>query len=238
MVLALFVPEDLFANAYKLEGTIGGQYPVIIELEEFEDGLFSGWYAYKSTLRESGDNDCSWLMINPSYEAPDTQWTIRDCKPEPVETWYDVSFDGKRLSARMKNARVKSYDVAATVTQRASMDALLTAYYKQHIGEMVSDFDMFNYLPIKFRLINLMELQAYFALKEIYQTQGDIEYGRGMFSGSGFMAHQCCDPAAVWAYDTDNNSFYVWIRKDDRDYWWSESGNIPIKFREIVSERF
>lgn len=52
------------------------------------------------------------------------------------------------------------------------------------------------------------------------------------------MAHQCCDPATVWAYDTYSNSFYVWIRKDDRDYWWSESGDIPIKFREIVSERF
>lgn len=24
---------------------------------------------------------------------------------------------------------------------------------KQHIGEMVCEFDMFNYLPIKFRLI-------------------------------------------------------------------------------------
>lgn len=237
IVLTIF-RSGLSASVYKLEGTIGGQYPVVIELEEFDEGLFSGWYAYTSTLQRNGDNVCSWLLINPSYEAPETQWTIRDCKPDVVETWSDVRFDGKRLSARMKNTRGKRYDVTATVTQHASADASLTAYYKQHIGEMVCDFDMFNYLPIKFRLINCMGIENYFALKNIYQTQGDIEYSKGMFWGSGFMAHQCCDPATVWAYDTYSNTFYVWIRKDDRDYWWSESGDIPIKFREIVSERF
>lgn len=239
LAIAFLMPSITSAQTvYKLEGNIGGQYPVVIELEEFEEGLFSGQYAYASTLRKSGDNACSWLMINPSYEAPTTQWTIRDCKLDNVETWYDVRFDGKRLSARMKNVQGRSYDVAATVTKQASVDAPLTSYYKQHIGEMVCDFDMFNYLPIKFRLINLMGFEPYFALKEIYQTQGDIEYTKGMYCGSGFMAHQCCDPATVWAYDTANNSFYVWIRNDGKDYWWSETGNIPIKFREIVSERF
>lgn len=138
----------------------------------------------------------------------------------------------------MKNTRGKSYDVVATVTQQTPMDASLTPYYKQHIGEMVCDFDMFNYLPIKFRLIDCMGIENYFALKEIYQTQGDIQYSKSMFWGSGYMAHQCCDPATVWAYDTDNNSFYVWIRQDGQDYWWSESGNIPIKFHEIVGETF
>lgn len=230
--------SGLSASVYKLEGKIGGQYPVVIELEEFDEGLFSGWYAYSSTLQKSGDVVCSWLLINPSYEAPETQWGIRDCKPDVVETWSDVKFDGKRLSARMKNTRGKSYDVTAAVTQHASADASLTAYYKQHIGEMVCDFDMFNYLPIKFRLISCMGIENYFALKNIYQTQGDIEYSKGMFWGSGFMAHQCCDPATVWAYDTYSNSFYVWIRKDDRDYWWSESGDVPYKFRELVGETF
>lgn len=78
----------------------------------------------------------------------------------------------------------------------------------------------------------------YAALKEIYQTQGDMEYSKGMFCGSGYMAYQCCDPATVWAYDTYNNAFYVWIRQDGRDRWWSETGSVPIKFREIVTERF
>lgn len=227
-------------SVYKLEGSIGGQYPVVIELEEHDDGLFSGRYAYTSTLRKSGDKVCSWLLINPDYNEPTTKWGIRDCKPDVVETWSNVRFDGKRLSARMKNVQGKSYDVAATVTKQANEAAPLKSYYKLHIGEMVCDFDMFNYLPIKFRLINLMGIEPYFALKEIYQTQGDIEYSKGMFWGSGFMAHQCCDPDTVWAYDTDNNSFYfyVWILFNGNNRWWSESGNIPIKFREIVSERF
>lgn len=223
---------------YKLDGMIGGKYHVVIELQEFEEGLYSGQYAYCSTLQKGGDMECSWLLINPSYEAPTQQWGIRDCRPEPVETWYNVKFDGKRLTALMKNVQGKSYDVVATVIQQAKEDTPLTSYYKQHIGEMVCDFDMFNYLPIKFRLINLMELEPYFALKNIYQTQGDMEYSNGMFYGSGFMAHQCCDPATVWAYDTYNNSFYVWILKDNREYWWSETGNIPIKFYEIVNGRF
>lgn len=223
---------------YKLDGKIGGKYPVAIGLEEFDEGLFSGWYSYRSTHKRSGDKVCSWLQINPSYEYPATQWDIRDCKPNLVETWSDVRFDGKRLSARMKNTLGKSYDVVATVTQQVPMDPSLTPYYKQLIGEMVCDFDMFNYLPVKFRLIDCMGIENYFALKEIYQTQGDIQYSKSIFWGSGYMAHQYCDPATVWAYDTDNNSFYVWIRQDGQDYWWSESGNIPIKFREIVGETF
>ncbi|MBD5367184.1 MAG: hypothetical protein HDR82_09350 [Bacteroides sp.] len=237
-ILTALLPFLSLAKVYKLDGMIGSKYPVVIELEEFEEGWFSGQYAYTSTLRKSGDNVCSWLLINPSYEAPETQWAIRDCKPDVVETWSNVKFDGKHLTARMKNVKGTTYDVVATVTQQANESAPLTSFFKQHIGEMVCDFDMFNYLPIKFRLLNMMENSSYAALKEIYQTQGDIEYSKGMFYGSGFMAHQCCDPATVWAYDTDNNSFYVWIRKDGKDYWWSETGNIPIKFREIVRERF
>ena len=75
-------------------------------------------------------------------------------------------------------------------------------------------------------------------MTSIYQVQGGIEYTKAMYWGSGFVAHECCDPATVWAYDSDNDSFYVWIRKDGQDYWWSESGNIPFKFQELVRSRF
>lgn len=238
IILALLSTNASAQTVYRLEGTIGGQYPIVIELEEDDDGFISGRYAYKSTLRKNGDVECSWLMINPSYADPETQWTIRDCKPDVVEEWSNVNFnDRKHLTARMKNVRGKSYAVTATVTSQGSNENL-TPYFKQHIGETVYDMDMFNYLPVKSRLIALMGNTSYSFLKKIYQTQGDIEYSKGMFYGSGFMAHQCCDPATVWAYDTHSNSFYIWIRKDDRDYWWSETGDIPIKFREIVSQRF
>lgn len=238
IILALLSTNASAQTVYRLDGTIGGKYAIVIELEEHEDGFISGRYAYKSTLRKNGDVECSWLQINPSYEAPVTQWTIRDCKFDVVEEWYNVNFnDRKHLTAQMKNTKGRSYDVSATVTSQGSNENL-TPYFKQHIGETVYDMDMFNYLPVKSRLIALMGNTSYSFLKKIYQTQGDIEYSKGMFWGSGFMAHQCCDPATVWAYDTDNNSFYVWIRQNGQDFWWSESGNIPIKFCEIVSETF
>lgn len=236
---------SLFSNmvvssqpVYRLEGKIGGKYPVVIELEEIQDGLFTGRYAYRSTLSKNGDKESSWLLVNPFGDRRMPLWSIRDFNLEPVEDWYGVRFDGKRLTARMKNVQGKSFDVVATVTQQAKEDAPLTSYFKQHIGEMVCDFDMFNYMPLRFRFINFMGIENYFVMKDIYQMQGDIEYSKGMFYGSGYRTHECCDPATVWAYDTDNNSFYIWIRRDGKDSWWSESGNIPLKFREIVTERF
>lgn len=239
LIISLFlIPLMAYAKTYKLEGTIGGQYPIVMELEEYDDGLIGGRYAYKTTLQKYGDTECSWLDINPSYTNPRTQWTIRDCQPDVVEEWYNVNFkDRKHLSARMKNIKGKTYDVVAAVTGLAKNESM-TPYYKQNVGEMVCNIDMFNDLRVKSRLINLMGNSDYNFLKEIYQTQGDIEYSKGMYWGSGFMAHQCCDPATVWAYDTDNDCYYIWIRKDDRDYWWSESGSVPYKFNELVNSRF
>lgn len=134
-VIPCWIPSITAQTVYKLDGKIGGKCPIMIELEEFDDGLFSGWYAYKSTLQRSRDNVCSWLLINPSHENPATQWDIRDCKLNLVETWSDVRFDGQRLSAQMKNTRGKSYDVVATITQQAHMGASLMPYYKQHIAK-------------------------------------------------------------------------------------------------------
>lgn len=239
IIIAVMLPLiSMGQTLYKLEGSIGGQYLIVIELEEDEDGFISGRYAYRSTLSKNGDVECSWLLINPSYNNPETQWTIRDCKPDMVEEWFNVNFnDHKHLTARMKNIKGKTYDVTATVTSAGSNENLI-AYFKQYIGDMVCDIDMFNDPWVKSRLVNLMGDTSYAFLKKIYQTQGDIEYGKGMYWGSGFMAHQCCDPATVWAYDTDNNSFYVWIRKDNKDYWWSEIGTVPYKFRELVTATF
>lgn len=147
-----------------------------------------------------------------------------------------------RCLSATNNETDNAYDdddvTTVVVDEQADENGSLTSYFKEHIGQMVCDFDMFNDLRVKTRLINLMGDDCYFALKEIYQTQVDIEYTDGMFWSFGFMAHQCCDPATVWAYDTFVNDFYIWIRKDGEEYWWSESGNIPFKFRELVSEKF
>lgn len=238
MILGM-LPMLLAARVYILEGAIGGKYPIIIELEEHDDGLFSGRYAYKSTLQKNGNIDRSWLEINPSYQNPATRWDIRDCNLNPIETWYGIKFLGsKDFSCKMKNAKGQVYDVVAKVV-RSSQDTPSTkAYFKSHIGDCPSDFHMFFDPSIQQRFEALMGTPNFNYLTNIYQTQGGIEYTKGMYWGSAFMAHQCCDPATVWAYDTDNNSFYVWIRKDNKDYWWSESGNVPYKFRELVNDTF
>lgn len=235
IVLPFFVVS---AQAYKLEGTIGGKYPIVVELEEYDDGFISGRYAYKSTLEKNGEGECSWLSINPSYENPTGQWDIRDCKPEHVETWKNVRFNGNTLTAKMTNIRGKSYTVSASVVATPSAIADLTSYFKQHIGDYVYDFDMFHNQEINRRLDKLMPNGNFDLMQSYYQTQTPIEYTEGMFWASGFMAHQCCYPAVVWSYDSNCNSFYVWIRKNGQDYWWSESGTIPYKFRELVNEKY
>lgn len=235
----LFTSIGAFAKTYKLEGMIGGQYPIVIELEESDYGLLFGRYAYKSTLQKNGRVECSWLLINPSYENPASQWDIRDCKTNPVETWYNVKLtDNKRLTGTMKNVKGKVYNIVANVTESTNTSPSMISYFKSHIGESVEELRMFSDPSIELRFEEMMGEKNYAYLTYIYQIQGDIEYSKGMYWGSGYVAHECCDPAVVWAYDTNNDSFYVWIRKDDHDYWWSESGNVPIKFRELVSARF
>ncbi len=240
LIMTLSIASIFTASAgtYKLEGKIGDKYSIVIELDEFERGLFSGKNTYLSTLRNSGDVECSWLQITPDNDSPYSEWTVRDCESAWAETWYSIRFsDRKHLTARMKNAKGKYYDVVATVKEESSDSAPLNVYFKQHIGDTASDFDMFNEPKIRMRLRDLLGLN-YEKLKDIYQVQDPIEYRHGMFWGSGFMAHQCCNPAAVWAYDANNNTFYIWIRDASEEYWWSESGRIPYEFQELVNETF
>ena len=239
LIALIMFQSGLSAAVYKLDGTIGGKYPIVIELEEHYDGLFSGRYAYKSTLQKKGDLDCSWLEIHPNYHDPASTWDVRDCNLNSVETWYNVSFDdGKHLTCRMKNVKGKTYDVVANVTESSQSSPSTLAYFKSHIGDSPSDFHMFFDPFIQQRFEDLMGVNNFNYMTYIYQNQGGIEYTKGMYWGSGFMAHQCCDPATIWAYDSYNESFYIWIRKDDRDYWWSETGNIPYKFQELVNATF
>lgn len=224
-----------YGKTYKLEGMVGGEYPIVIELEE-NDGFLSGRYAYVSTLKKNGNFDCSWLQINPSYEHPATQLDIRDCKLNPVETWYNVSLtEGKQLTARMKNVKGKTYNITAHVTESSNASPAMQAYFKENLGKCPSEFHMFFDPLIQDRWAEMMGQQNFDYLVSIYQTQGPVEYQKGMFYSSGFVAHQCCDPKVIWAYDSDIDAFYVWILKDSHEYWWSETGQIPLKFRELVS---
>lgn len=174
------------AQSYRLEGTIGGKIPIVIEMEDYEENLLGGRYAYKSTLDKYGDVDCSWLVIDENYDVPESEWTVFDCKKQPVEVWYNLNFmDRKHLTAWMTNKAGKTYQVVAHVVSPAVSKESLVPYYKQHIGEMVCDFDMFNEPRVKSRLVEMMGESNYNALKKIYQTQGDIEYSKGMFWGGG-----------------------------------------------------
>lgn len=227
------------ARTYKLEGMIGGKYPFVMELEEHDDGLYSGRYAYESTLQAKGNLTCSWLLVNPAYENPATAWTVRDCNDQPVEQWYDVRFSGgSTLSAKLRNARGKVYDVAAHVTASTAGSPSMVAHFKNHIGEYASQFGMFFDPSVQDRLVEMMGQDNFNVMCEIYQTEMPVEYHLGMFWASAFVAHQCCDPAVLWAYDSYDDTFHVWIRFNDHDYWWSETGTVPYKFRELVESKF
>lgn len=227
------------AKTYKLEGMVGGKYPIVMELEEDDNGFLSGKYAYKSTLQKNGDFTCSWLNINPDYKNGAMILYVFDCKSKQVETWHDIRFtDRKHLTAKMKNAKGLTYDISANVTQSSEVSPGWIAHFKSHLGEYASDFYMFFDPSIQDRWGTLMGEQNFDYLTNIYQTQTPIEYRNGMFWASGFVAHQCCDPVTIWAYDTANDKFYIWIRKDGRDYWWSETGTIPYHFRELVNSQY
>lgn len=234
LALGLFA-GSLSAAVYKLEGMVGGKYAIVIELEKHDDGMCSGRYAYKSTLAKSGNIDCSWLQINPNFDNPYSVWDVRDCKLNPVETWYNVKFnDGKRLTCSMKNTKGKVYNIVANVVSSSIQSPSWIDYFRSHIGDSPSTIGLFSDPSVQGRLEDLMGANTFEYFTYIYQVQGGIEYTKGMYWGSAFMAHQCCDPATVWAYDADYDLFYVWIRKDGKDYWWSESGNVPYKFQELV----
>lgn len=239
--LLSFLSLSVSAQKYKLEGKIGDKYSIVIELQNMGDGIFNGRYAYNSTLRRDGNVNCSWLNISPSQDAPYSEWVVTDCKGNKAEVWYNIRFsDNKYLSARMINVKGRSYDVTATVTGASSnhsqtQSQSLEAYYKEHLSDYAGVFHMFKDKRIADRLQKMMGASDFEALKNISQVETPIQFNNGMFWASGFKAHQCCDPITVWAYDSYTNNFYVWIRKDDREYWWSESGNVPLKFRELVN---
>lgn len=236
LIILSFITISLSAQNYKLEGKIGSKYSIVVELHDLGDGLFSGRYAYNTTLKRDGNVDCSWLKISPSKDSPMTEWVVTDCKGNQVEVWYNIRFIGQtHLSARMINVKGRSYDVEADVKGSSNQSEALDSYFKQHIGQYVSEFDMFNDQRVKSRLQKMMGASNFELLKKIYEVEVPIEYHNGMFWAKGFMAHQCCDPITVWAYDTYTNSFYVWILKDDKEYWWSESERDPFKFRTFIN---
>lgn len=205
---------------------------------KYDDGMMTGRYAYKSTLSKYGDKPCSWLEILPGYEDPISTWMVRDCNLDPQESWTNVRFNGTTLTARMKNAKGKVYNVTATVLSSKEAPDDLAEHYRSHLGEYTCDIAMFSDPDIQERLEALMGESSFSYLAYIFQTQFPIEYQKGMYWAGGFKAHECCDPAAVWAYDTYTKTFYVWVRKDGREYTWSETGTIPIKFQELYQAAF
>lgn len=237
--LLSWLPLAALAGDLQLEGKIGDKYPIVLELAHDGSGIYSGKYAYSSTLKRDGDSPCSWLYISPDVDSPYSEWTVTDCHGKQVEKWHNVTVsDRGYLSARMTNSKGTTYDVAATVAGATTLHEPLNAYFREHLGDYTFEFNMFSESRIRKRLQELMGVADAIDLFNIIQVAQPIEYNSGMYWSSGFMAHQCCDPAAMWAYDTRNNSFYIWVRKDGSEYWWAESGEIPYEFRELVSSRF
>lgn len=231
-----------YAYQITLEGKADGKYAIIVEIDRNTNGSFSGRYAYKSTINRQGrNNPATWLYIMPDYYST-TDYTITDSKGAVQEEWSNAhlsqSGNSYSLSASVINSRGKTFDIQAGSSNSGSNSQSLTSLFKKNLGNYASDFNMFSNPQIVARLKNLMGAQNFNIMKGIYQTEHPIEYQNGMFYANAFVAHQCCDPATVWAYDSHNNKFYVYIIKDGREYWWSETGNTEFKFHELVENTF
>lgn len=236
-IVLIALPLLSFARTYKLEGMIGGEQPIVIELEEHYNGLFSGRYARK--LDRPGFFDCDWFALHPSYEKPVEVWSISDCNLNPAGEWYGIQFsDRQNLFCKMKDGNGRTLAVVAHVTESSPESPSTISFFKEHIGDCPADMGLFSDPSIQEVFEDIMGESNFNYFAYIFQVQGPIEYNGGMFWSSGFMAHQCCDPAALWAYDRYSDNFYIWIRKDGQDYWWSQSGSVPYKFQELVSRNF
>lgn len=110
----------------------------------------------------------------------------------------------------------------------------MTRFFKMQINEYPSETGLFKKGTVATRVQKLLG-QRYGDIANIYQAQVPIEFRDGMFYSFGFQAHNCCDPFLIWAYDSRCDSFYFFIRKNNRDTFFSETGKIPYEFKEIVS---
>lgn len=120
-------------------------------------------------------------------------------------------------------------------TKRAgSTSTSLKSYFQQHAGDYAHEIGMLNNATVKARLTKLLGAQNFQLFKSIYQTCVPIEFRSWMYWSYGFQAHNCCDPIAVWAYDINNNAFYVWMKIDAQEYWWSDTGTVPGNFQDLV----
>lgn len=234
LFLCLF-PLTALSQVIQLEGKVDGQYAVVIELERGQDGVYSGRYAYKSTLREKGDVPNSYLYIQADKNDPYGNWVVRDNEGAVKERWYSVNFSDRRtLMVRMKNNRGAYCDIEASADGLSASDFPLISYFRHHLGDYAHDFEMFNNTHVSSRLQKMMGLFNFNEMKDIYQGESTIEYRNGLYYASGYKAHSGGDPMTAWAYDSRSNKFYVWIRKDGQNYWWGEDGKVVFEFRELV----
>lgn len=220
-----------FGQTCRMEGTIGGRYPIVLELEEIDRHMYVGIYAYQSTLKRDGDSQEAWLRMYPEEDNERGGWSVFDYKGEYVENWYDVRiYDGQYLVARMTNTKGKSYDVEASVPGADKVYEPLKFFFKEHLGEDPSHFDAFSDYRVRERLSRLLGTNF-----EVLRSFNISDYGYdsdlSMFRGEGYKPHQGLDTYAAWGYNVRRNAFYVHIFYEGQDYWWSETGEIPFEFR-------
>lgn len=255
--LALLCALCASAYSFSFEGFAAGKYAIVMEVDRNPNGSITGRYAYQSTLNDRGrDNRSAWLYITPDGNSK-TNYTITDSNGKVQERWSNASFsraDGiNYFTVNVVNAKGRSFtlnlhtlknrDSTTTGIQpspntpnaptRADENTYITAYYTDHIN--CNTKDMFDYSTIAYRLDTLMGLVNYALMKELFEYSGVIQYNGRYFWDSAFRARYCCDPYVVWAYDPSTSAFYVWMRKDSQELWWSETGSIPSDFQQLVA---
>lgn len=258
VMVAMLWAFSAFAYRFTFEGYAAGKYAIVMEVDRNANGSITGRYAYKSTLNDRGRNNrAAWLYIAPDGNSK-TDYIITDSNGKVQEHWSNASFSRSNgvnyFTVSVRNARGRTFTInlhsttdsssssssfhiqtspnTPSAASRADENTAITAYYADHIN--YSTEEMFDYSSIANRLDTLMGLVNYALMKELFEYNGAIQYNGRFFWDSAFRVRFCCDPYVIWAYDPSKAAFYVWMRKDSQELWWSETGQLPSDFMQLV----
>lgn len=196
---------DVFAYQFTLEGTVGGKYPIVIEVDRNSNGAIYGRYAYLSTLNKLGRyNSSSWLYIKPDGDS-NQMYIITDVNGKVEEHW-DIAMTRKNginiLEGSLVTAKSKWFTVEAkSVSPNQSSDLL----------QIITKLCPMSYS----QALNYVKSNGFTHVKTFKKYYHDFNDDPSFYLGK--FSQYTNGQISVY-FNTDNQSeFSVWI-ESDKDY--------------------
>lgn len=113
-----------FGETIRYTGTVAEKYPIIMELSFGSGAEVSGKYAYESTLQKLGAESNSAYLYIDTERSSTNSFLIKDINGKFAEDWYNIRFskDRQSLTATIKNANGKIFEVSLTSTSKGFSD--------------------------------------------------------------------------------------------------------------------